>query len=160
MTGRVTLQALMFHEALLHTVTQTSHQGEQSADRQPPRNYQWRDPWHLLLWTRLRVAAWTVSFIPAPWGQLTPKVSLWELPYIKGLDLRELIYIFIYIHIYIFARRTKGSNESAQSKSQGRGTQQRPGRRIIWAQAVKQLLSQNRLPGGRKGALGGTRGGR
>lgn len=31
MTGRVTLQALMFHEALLHAATQISHQGEQSA---------------------------------------------------------------------------------------------------------------------------------
>ena len=31
MTGRVTLQAVKFHETLLHTATQISHQGEQSA---------------------------------------------------------------------------------------------------------------------------------
>ena len=31
MTGRVTLQAVKFHETLLHTATQISHQGEQCA---------------------------------------------------------------------------------------------------------------------------------
>ena len=71
-------------------------------DRLPPGNHQRRDPWHLCLWMRLRLTAWTVSFIPASSRQLTPKVCLWELPYIKGLDLRECIYIYIYkIYIYI-----------------------------------------------------------